>query len=96
MAEFLDNIIDSDAIICDYVDGSDTEDKDIYLPQSDFSLAEWNDAVTYDDGSKREKISLLPNHGRIQLAIHRICREQAAEKTRKIALSIFKQFFYAE
>lgn len=94
LAVFLDEIIDSNTTICDYVDGVDLNAEDVMLPDSDISVASFIDAVTYEDGSKPELISYLPNHAFVQLAIHRICREKIAAKTREIALSLFKEIFY--
>ena len=94
LAAFLDEIIDSNTTICDYVDGTDLNAEDIMIPDSDISVASFIDAFTYEDGSKPELISYLPNHAFVQLAIHRICREKIAVKTREIALSLFKEIFY--
>jgi len=93
-AEFLDEIIDSNATICDYVDGTDLKYEDVMLPDSDISVATFRAVYTDADGNKPEIISYIPNHAFVQLAIHRICREKIAASTREIALSLFKEIFY--
>lgn len=95
LADLLDEIIDSNATICDYVDGADLNADEIMLPDSDISVAAYRESYTAADGSRPEKISYIPNHAFVQLAIHRICMERIATQTREIALSLFKEIFYS-
>lgn len=93
MAKFLDSIMDSDELICNYVDGL-YDDKEITMPGMEITFSDFQDAFIFADKSKPERSSYLPYAARIQMAIHTICLEKIAKKARIQAIQILKEFFF--
>ena len=107
MAEFMDQIIDSDILLADYVDGTSLNERDwekINIGDGLMNFADWRESITYGDpanpdSDKKEEnkpqvIQYITNHAQIQLAIHKICTEQITEKTVETALYLYKKFFF--
>lgn len=107
LAEFIDQIIDSDIILANYVDGTSLEESDwekIDIGDGLMNFAVWRESITYGDpadpdSDKKEEnkpqvIQYITNHAQIQLAIHKICTEQITEKTVETALYLYKKFFF--
>lgn len=93
MSKFLDDIIDADDILCQYVDGENKNSEEITLGNG-LSFDAWSTSFHPSDGSKLEKGQYLTNHARVQLAIHAVCLKRAAEIARKEALQCYKQIFF--
>lgn len=93
MAKFFDSIMDSDELICNYVDGL-YDDKEITMPGMEITFSDFQDAFIFADKSKPERSSYLPYAARIQMAIHTICLKKIAKEARKQALQILKEFFF--
>lgn len=107
MAAFMDQIIDSDIVLADYVDGASLNESDwekINIGDGFMNFAVWRESITYGDpadpdSDKKEEnkpqvIQYITNHAQIQLAIHKICTEQITEKTVETALYLYKKFFF--
>lgn len=107
MAAFMDQIIDSDIVLADYVDGASLNESDwekINIGDGFMNFAVWRESITYGDpadpdSDKKEEnkpqvIHYITNHAQIQLAIHKICTEQITEKTVETALYLYKKFFF--
>lgn len=103
MAAFMDQIIDSDIVLADYVDGASLNESDwekINIGDGFMNFAVWRESITYGDpadpdSDKKEEnkpqvIQYITNHAQIQLAIHKICTEQITEKTVETALYLIK------
>lgn len=93
MSKFMDDIIDANDMLCQYVDGDSKNAEEIYVGNG-LSFDTWNDVFCYADGRKLDKGQFLTNHARVQLAIHAICLKRAAEVARKEALQCYKHIFF--
>jgi len=93
IADFMDDIIDHDTILCEYVDGDSVSYDDIPLSHN-LTLTDAIDNIEPVDNSIFYKGWYLSAHARIQLAIHAICLAHAAEAARMNALSAYKKFFF--
>lgn len=93
MSKFLDDIIDADDLLCQYVDGDNKNSEEITLGNG-LSFDAWSTSFHPSDGSELEKGRYLTNHARVQLAIHAVCLKRAAEIARKEALQCYKQIFF--
>ncbi len=93
IADFMDDIIDHDTILCEYVDGDYVSYNDISLSHN-LTLADARDNIETEDNSIFYKGWYLSAHARIQLAIHAICLAHAEETARMNALSAYKKFFF--
>ena len=91
MARFLDSIIESNEILSMYSNGEKVGEIEV-APDINFSDLE---RLYFDEyGNRPRKSEYLDYNAKLQLAIHYICLENAANKTKLKAMEIFKKAFY--
>ena len=91
MARFLDLIVESNEFLSMYSNGEQVGEIEV-APGKNFS--DWEKVYLDEHRNKPQKSEYLDCNAKLQLAIHYICLEKAADKTRIKAMEILKKAFY--